>query len=807
MAEPNDWFSANAPTAAPAQGGGDWFGTNAPTPTFSSTNEKDASGDAVVDRVSNAWDWANTPLVPQIAQAAHAIAAHIDAPRLDQSKTLAQIKGFLAGSTEAAGTAAAGFTSPLGLALTLAGFGEESALAKQMPALRSLLSLPAVQKLQKAVQAVGGAGFVARGAERTYNAPDAAGKLQGLAEMATGALGATSAMREGGARVVSEPRLTAPEQASNAFAAERGIPLDAATATGSKFVRGVQKVSGESLLGSPTAERAQQAQAAALTRVGGELADEAHPSPITAEQAGGNTVASIRGLIGDLNTSATDAYGRLREIEADPKHAQRINTAPEGSSRYNQISAKLAAGSETGQAPHRLELLEMRRIEAELDNQRFEQRSWNWRDSGPRTGNAAGGHADIAPGAPNAAVYQELKGFAPSATGEEMRRAIQQTLATGEWNSVSRGAFEIARDRLNKGLTGPDLLAPNTAPLGRTETVNLPVYLDPAKKALAPLRDRLMREKELTGVLMGDKARALVALDALVSGPSHAPISIVDAALGDLKAMARADVPELRTQGQGLAAAAVKQLDAQVRATAAKAGPEALQALEEGRAATVAKHQIAEVFGDVAGKGGDAEPVSIVRKLTAPKDSAVSLLRRVREAAPTAMPEIARAKLEDLLGQATERGRFDHADKLYAEWQKLGGETKQILFPQPGQRAALDHFFLLAKRIAENPNSSGTAPTLVKTGEAVGLLTHPLATLPPTLSMGAISKLLYSPRGVRALTYFMASAPKVATSSQTLRTAAQTAGWAEVVAAARAAGVPLALPQAAGNTTTGAPER
>src|SRR4051812_45847427 len=111
---PQGWTVGPAPTDA-------WTPGPAPMAAdFSATNEKDASGNAVVARVSNAWDWANTPLVPQIAQAAHAIAAHIDAPRLDQSRTLAQIKGFLAGSTEAAGTAAAGFTSPLGLALTLA---------------------------------------------------------------------------------------------------------------------------------------------------------------------------------------------------------------------------------------------------------------------------------------------------------------------------------------------------------------------------------------------------------------------------------------------------------------------------------------------------------------------------------------------------------------------------------------------------------------------------------------------------------------------------------------------------------------
>jgi hypothetical protein len=210
--------------------------------------------------------------------------------------------------------------------------------------------------------------------------------------------------------------------------------------------------------------------------------------------------------------------------------------------------------------------------------------------------------------------------------------------------------------------------------------------------------ERLLRESQLAP-LMGGKAEALRALDRLLTGPDVASLSTVDAALGDLKAIARTDLPELRTEGQGIAAAAVKQLDQQVRARAAKAGPDVLAALEEGRSATVGKYQAADVLEALR-----TEPVQAYRQLTAPKDSNITLLRRVQDMATGEIPKVGRAFLEDLLSTATAEGGFQRAARLQAEWQKLGLQTEQILSSDPKLRGSLEHFFLLAKRIGENPN-------------------------------------------------------------------------------------------------------
>jgi hypothetical protein len=66
-------------------------------PMFHTANAKDDQGNAVVTSAGHLWDALNTPLIPHIAEAAHAIAAHIDAPALDRSKLTAQIRGFFAG--------------------------------------------------------------------------------------------------------------------------------------------------------------------------------------------------------------------------------------------------------------------------------------------------------------------------------------------------------------------------------------------------------------------------------------------------------------------------------------------------------------------------------------------------------------------------------------------------------------------------------------------------------------------------------------------------------------------------------------
>jgi hypothetical protein len=233
---------------------------------------------------------------------------------------------------------------------------------------------------------------------------------------------------------------------------------------------------------------------------------------------------------------------------------------------------------------------------------------------------------------------------------------------------------------------------------------------------------------------MGAEGRAAVALDALVSGPDAVPLSVADSALSELKSLARgAEMPQLRSRGQGIAAKAVKELDAAVQAKAQSAG--VLDDLRAGRDATIEKWTVAETRDALRD-----EPVAVFNSLTMARDAGIDRLRAVARIAPQDMPKVGRAYIEGLLDTATAEGGFQRAQGLMAQWQKLGPETKKILFPNASHRNDLDGFFMLAKKIGENPNPSGTARVLTALNAAMFVPTYVLA------------RAFYSPKFMKMIT-------------------------------------------------------
>lgn len=416
------------------------------------------------------------------------------------------------------------------------------------------------------------------------------------------------------------------EQGAVDFGFREGIPVDAATASGNRFVRGTQRIADETILGSGNAARANQRQGQAFDATGHKLMDRTAPAAVTAEQAGEGVRSGVTNTVKQHASEANTAYDTLRTIE-----------------------------------------------------------------------------------------------------------------------------------KQNPGVR---------------------VGLIDAKRLLKPFYDRLKRESDLVP-LQGDKARALTAMDRLMNGPNSGWLSDVDAALGDLKSMARADIPELRTQGQGVAAQAVKVLDAKVQATAVRLGPDAVKALRDGRTATISKHAAGEILESLR-----AEPVGVFRQTTGARDASIGLLRELQKHAPAELPNVGRAILEDLLTKATKEGGFNRAQGLQAEWIKLGPATKKLLYRDPQLIKDLDHFFLLAKKAAENPNPSGTALTLQKSGELGLLYTDPVTGTAASLSALALSKMLHSPRLVRLLNRGLIIPVR--------NKAASTAVIGELATAAREAGVQLA---------------
>lgn len=75
-----------------------------------------------------------------------------------------------------------------------------------------------------------------------------------------------------------------------------------------------------------------------------------------------------------------------------------------------------------------------------------------------------------------------------------------------------------------------------------------------------------------------------------------------------------------------------------------------------------------------------------------------------------------------------------------------------MLFQDPSYLKSLDDFFHLSRMMAESPNPSGTAHTLLTFGQGELLYRNPITGVGTQLAGAALSKLLHSPAGVKLLT-------------------------------------------------------
>ena len=437
------------------------------------------------------------------------------------------------------------------------------------------------------------------------------------------------------------------------FGLREGIPVDAATATGTRAVLGAQKIADDSIGGSVVSGRARTARDAALQDTSARLANRTSPAPASAEQAGAAVRRSLTRSAEALDTAADTAYGRLRAFEAEQS----------------------------------------------------------------------------------------------------------QTIAR----------------------TG-GVQAPSTAAKPFT---NIPLAVDiaPTKAAMRPVYEALTAENKIVPFISGShKGRALVALDRLMGAPDMAPLSIADAAASELKALARVDQTFRRTAGQGVAAQAVTNLEKAIRETAAQAtrqsGKPVTGWLMEGRAATINKVKIVQVLDKLAD-----EPVRLFQQLTAGRDTAVGRLREVQRIAPSEMPKLGRAVLEGLFEKATAEGGFGRAQGILADWQRLGPQTKQMLFGSAQHVKDLDDFFMLARRFADNANPSNTSAQILRSAEGALLLTNPLKGVAVSGGAVLLSSLLHSPRVTRALVYGL-RLPSSAVAGRRL-------ALSQVVRAARDEGIPI----------------
>jgi hypothetical protein len=645
-----------------------------------------------------------------------------------------------------------------------------------------------------------GAGGAMAGTAAQFLAPEAAAR-------SVGAVSSAARMQPANPAIADAVR----------FGREQGVPMDAATATDNMAVRAAQHISDRSIGGSQVAGRAAQAQQEGLATLGEQLAAKGHPVPVSAEHAGRAIGDSLEASINDYHQQANDAYGELRAIaqrnkEVVPTRAPKpiAEDAP-----FDFVGRSSATPDEVFDAVHK-DAVSNGYTGSPADLRRaFDERlSTGWRGLEDQAGDAnevgdvallkeirrLGGikpfTREMGTGAKLRGDFDALAQTFNAKSGYGQRGGasifrndglglddvVDQLRANPKWRPLvqdenglldqldriaRKGPRGAVRPSVEKALALSDVRPGSqwwVKPVEEEQAI--PVNLAPIRPQLQPIYEELDRQRKLTPFVSGSgKARAFDALDRLLKGPrgagvdDFAPLETADEARSELLQLVRGKdgggLASMRTAGQGIASRAASLLDAEIRRSASAAGPDALAALERGRAATTAKHAVNKVYESIRD-----EPVKAFDQAVSRNDTAIDSLRDVAKHAPKELPKIGRAYLDRLMDSATAEGGFGRTDKLFADWQKLGPETKQLLFPDPAHRANLDRFFLLAKQMGKNANPSGTAHAAAIAAQGGGLLWSlfhgDVAGLAEGgASVGAsagISSFLHSPIGVKLLT-------------------------------------------------------
>lgn len=235
-----------------------------------------------------------------------------------------------------------------------------------------------------------------------------------------------------------------------------------------------------------------------------------------------------------------------------------------------------------------------------------------------------------------------------------------------------------------------------TDPLGDPvmQSMPMPVPVGSLKSTLKPILD------EMSWMPAADRnaSAGYQAIKKIVEGPDYIPASTAEIGLGGIKKMAREDVGRNRGLAKFITPKLQQLIDGVVSETG---GADAVDSLQQARAAA-AREAGADWLTDTF-KGAEAE------------------------------------------------GGFNHTQALWGKWTRLADDAKKTMF-SPDQARDLNNFFLGVKKLAENPNPSGSGVIANIGGQMALLGTRPAAGAAVILGTGAISKLLHTPGGVQLLT-------------------------------------------------------
>jgi len=229
-------------------------------------------------------------------------------------------------------------------------------------------------------------------------------------------------------------------------------------------------------------------------------------------------------------------------------------------------------------------------------------------------------------------------------------------------------------------------------------TLETPVSLAPVRSRLKPIYDDLMRSLPEA---RRANSPAFAALQDLVSSDVQFMDAMdFDKFLSAVKSITRDGSSQLLTsKSQGLAAQVIKEGEIQFQQAIKGAGPNVADKLTRARKAVREYHDIADFIEDM-----NSEPAALYQNLTTGGDRVRDILGNLKRIAPKATETVGKTYLSEMMDKATREGGFGRSLGVKADWDRLGPETKKLLYG-PRVSSDIDNFLLAAKKLTPNVGS------------------------------------------------------------------------------------------------------
>jgi len=462
--------------------------------------------------------------------------------------------------------------------------------------------------------------------------------------------------------------LTPEESAANAYAAQNNIPIPESVRTGNKSVANIESYLANAPGSSGVMKKAANASREALAKTGTDLVEAPgagstnYPVEATPETAGEKIIEGQ-----ESNNQAIDQSKKEANAAVQKQGEDLVNSV--GTTSHTPESAgntildtlnktKESQGSQANAAYNRLR-------EHETNPENIKQ---------------------VPVGEPEvpAEVKAKLDQIAKFGAGSDSFEALN--------DADKPKVLDLARK-----------MGIDVEPKPQMKDMAFPVDTSSAVTTLKPILDKLLEEP--ADVL--NRSRALPALKAIVNGPKYVPASVMEDFLSGAKAISREGV---NAKTRYLANQAIDAVQPLVDKAVAEGGSDAINALKEGRDLTKAKYATQATIDQLP-----TEPVQLARKLTAPGDSNINLLRDVKEKTPEAIPSLARATMEGMFEDSQANG-----SKALAQWNKLGDSTKLELLGDANKVKALDDYFKAADSLQKTDVAPGSKSPVKVDKEPVG---------------------------------------------------------------------------------------